>query len=617
MSNEAQTADRPAPDGKAAKHPSPHQRARAALLTNRSKLWRTSPLRPVRFSHCLVFLVALGLAWRVIRYALGFPIWGDEAFVAVNFFERDFAGMIEPLIYGQIVPLMFMWIELAVSRALGYSEWALHLPPFLAGIAAVPLFWWFASRTLKPRAAFVAIGVFAAAYYTVRHAAEIKPYSFDLLVSLGLTMLGWSVYTRSRSADCADYAENLHTRSRSAQRGRRVRGPDATPGMYIRPRAAAWRWVALILLAGLAPWCSYTSVFVSGAVGLLLAGLLWRKKLRPAILIGWLTFAVIAGGSFVWMYVVYGHPHAEAASELVQIDMWAKTFPPLLNPWKFVLWFFYMHMGRMLAYPVGGAAPASIVTFAMVVVGGVHLWRSRRRALLWLLLGPLALTFIAACFHKYPYGGSARTTQYLAPAFCILMGLGVFVTLRRLMAGPRLAVSIRLFGVFCAGVAVVGAVKDIAKPYKSDRTLKSHQTVLEVAERSGPTDRWIIFNATEQVSYAPYIGELRGTGSQFAFNVMRFCPGTVEWAPPPESVARRPGDGNVWLLAYHGSRSDLKDNAEFEAFEAEFSRQFEAYLTSVSQSLGPASEHEDIFIHTRVRDGRERRESLDVYRFGR
>jgi hypothetical protein len=35
-------------------------------------------------------LLLVGVLWRTLRYALGFPIWGDEAFVAVDFVVRDF-----------------------------------------------------------------------------------------------------------------------------------------------------------------------------------------------------------------------------------------------------------------------------------------------------------------------------------------------------------------------------------------------------------------------------------------------------------------------------------------------------------------------------------------------
>ena len=51
-------------------------------------------------------LLLLGVVWRAYLWALGLPIWGDEAFVAVNLILRDFRGMFAPLVYGQIVPLV-------------------------------------------------------------------------------------------------------------------------------------------------------------------------------------------------------------------------------------------------------------------------------------------------------------------------------------------------------------------------------------------------------------------------------------------------------------------------------------------------------------------------------
>ena len=88
-------------------------------------------------AHDLGGLLALGVGWRAYLWALGLPIWGDEAFLAVNLIVRDFAGMWKPLVYGQIAPLVFMWAELAAVRVLGYSEHALHLLPCIAGIGGL------------------------------------------------------------------------------------------------------------------------------------------------------------------------------------------------------------------------------------------------------------------------------------------------------------------------------------------------------------------------------------------------------------------------------------------------------------------------------------------------
>jgi len=97
-----------------------------------------------------IALVGVNLLWRAVRYGLCFPVWGDEAFVAVNLLERDFTGMFSPLEYGQIVPLGFMWAELVVTRVLGLSEWAMRLIPFLMGVGSMLLLRGFARRVLVP-----------------------------------------------------------------------------------------------------------------------------------------------------------------------------------------------------------------------------------------------------------------------------------------------------------------------------------------------------------------------------------------------------------------------------------------------------------------------------------
>ncbi|MFQ5807116.1 MAG: ArnT family glycosyltransferase, partial [Phycisphaerae bacterium] len=461
-------------------------------------------------------------------------------------------------IYGQIVPLGFMWANLAISRLLGVSEWALRLLPFAAGMVAVPLFWRFATTVLRRRAAFLAVGMLAAAYYSVRHANEVKPYSTDLLVSLALLMLAWKVYGRPRSTG---------------------------------------RWIALVILAGLSVWCSYPAVFVAGGVGLLLVTLLIREKFRPGLMAGWVAYALVLSASFSSMYLVYARPHAEYASRLSEINMWAKTFPPILEFWKFLAWLAYIHTGRMFAYPIGGANGASIVTFVLVMIGSVHLWR-RERPLLLLLLSPLALTFVAACLHLYPYGGSARTTQYLAPAFCLLAGLGLFVTLHRYFAGPRLAVSLRLAGVGFVIIVVVGIVRDIRQPFKSKPVYRSLAAVRTIATQTGPADRWVVFNAIERVPHAPFLGDWRGAGAQFVFDAMRLNPGTLVWSPPPETVRAAPGE-TVWLLAYRAAKVEFPED------------QFSAYLDRLAQDLGPPVAHRSFYI--RERQGRI--ESLDAYRF--
>ncbi len=524
----------------------------AARLSNR--------IRQVPFARMSVVLISLGLLWRAVRYALGFPIWGDEAFVAVDFVLRDFRGMIEPLTYGQIVPLVFMWVELAVSRVLGYSEWALRLFPFLVGVAALFVFARFARTLFNRRAALLAVGIFAASYSIVRHSVEVKPYGIDLFIALLMTMSAWAVLTQPSSL---------------------------------------WRWIALILLAQVTPWWSYPSVLVGGAIGVVLTWRLIHERFARRMLIGWAIYGLVLCGSFVTMYLLYGRPHARAAAALLELESWRATFPPLREFWKLPVWFVLIHTGHLLSYPVGGSNGGSTATLVLVIVGAVRLWRQGRRELVLLLLLPLAFTFMAAALQAYPYGGSARTSQYMAPAFCLLAGYGLHTLLAKLVRSDLRPIAIRVAGVVLGAIAVGGIVGDLIQPYKSTPVKASHDAVRTLAARAGPADRWVTFNAAEPVDYAPWLGDWGGVGGQWVFDMLRFAPVPLDWAPRPEAIEVRPG-GKLWLFCYHG----YQDRAPFPR------DLWEKYLAEVTARFG-SPKHEQ-FVIKRKGEGVE---ALEVYEF--
>ena len=51
--------------------------------------------------------VGLGIAVRLVRYLVNYPIWHDEAFLAVNFWDRSYVDLLRPLDYGQIRLALF------------------------------------------------------------------------------------------------------------------------------------------------------------------------------------------------------------------------------------------------------------------------------------------------------------------------------------------------------------------------------------------------------------------------------------------------------------------------------------------------------------------------------
>lgn len=500
-------------------------------------------------------LVIAGVLWRVVRYLAHFPIWGDEAFVAINFIARDYAGMVKPLVYGQIVSLGYMWATLAVTQLFGVDEYSLRLVSLLTGIGALLVFWRFAVRVLPARGALLAVGLLAASMYAVRHGAEVKPYTTDLFVSMVLTALAWAVWRRPRSL--------------------------AT-------------WCGLVVAAGLAPWCSYPSLFILGGVGVLLTLLMVRERYAPAVVAGWIIGGLVLAVSSYAMYVVIAKPHAEYAAKLVVNPMWTLAFPPWGEPWKLPLWFFAIHTGLMFAYPHGGTFGGSVITFVLFVIGAIWLWR-RQPALVVLLLTPFLLNLLAASFERYPYGGTVRTSIYLAPAICLLAGAGAYALIQRFLRGVERRLALVSVTVVLVGFSMVGAVADVAKPYTSKSVLRSYEAVRELASQGKPSDRWVTFNADREVSYAPFLGDWRGIGGQWVFDTVRFAPCELTWAPPPEEV-QLPPNGALWLFAYRGIKVPWPE------------AQWQAYYDQVVQRLG-APEHRSYYI--KDRDGMT--ESIEVY----
>src|SRR5262245_30181941 len=84
--------------------------------------------------------IILGITWRLTRYFLRFPIWGDEAFICLNLPGNTFLGLTGELRFAQVAPILYLWGELLAFDWLGPSELSLRLSSILAGIGGLALF---------------------------------------------------------------------------------------------------------------------------------------------------------------------------------------------------------------------------------------------------------------------------------------------------------------------------------------------------------------------------------------------------------------------------------------------------------------------------------------------
>ncbi len=373
------------------------------------------PLSAQAQRRWIVAFLAIGLALRLVRYLLRFPLWEDEAMLSANLIDRGPLGLLRPLDYVQVAPPLFLWGQLAATRLLGYTEYTLRLIPFLCGLGSLFLFPRVAGRLVRGTPLVLAVGLFAVSYPMTRYSAEAKQYGCDLL--LALVMLALAL-------------EWLR-----------------------RPEQTGWLW-ALAALVVPAVGYSFPALFVGGGISLVVGGVLLRSRkdgrkgtgtffglpahAYPADAAGrkispspaarawraWLALNLLLAAGFAAVLIVNRTAVGQSNQHLMQ-GIWAQAFPPVTRPLKLIGWLAETHAGAMLGYPVGGPNWGSTASLLAFLGGLAILARRRQGLLLGLLLAPLGLNFVAAAVHRFPYGEHARLTLYEAPAFCLLIALGL------------------------------------------------------------------------------------------------------------------------------------------------------------------------------------------------
>jgi hypothetical protein len=385
--------------------------------------------------------LALGLLWRSVRYFLQFPIWGDEGLVLFDVLDCDYYSLTQTLPIFQIAPILFLWAERAVWQLFGGSELAVRLPAFLAGCGGLCMVAWTARRFLTPLQGMFAIALLAVSYWPVRHGCEVKPYALDLFVAATL----------------------LH---------------GAVAWLH-EPRRIGWL-IFLSLFTPAAILASYPAAFVAGGLSLAMLPKVWSagwKALGLYALFNVLMLAAFIGHYFgVTRNQIAGPQLAEQSAWLQ--DYWHDAFPPpSLTGWP--LWLAKVHAGSIFALPVGGSAWVGSLSLLLAVLGAAGLWTSGRRSLLLACAAPFALSLLAAALHKYPYGGSPRLAQHLAPMACVLIGTGAATALSWRRSPVARARAILAACTVLAVLGISGMVRDVWRPTKAQHELAIRSLVAE------------------------------------------------------------------------------------------------------------------------------------------
>jgi 4-amino-4-deoxy-L-arabinose transferase-like glycosyltransferase len=364
--------------------------------------------------------------------------------LALNIASRPLRELFRPLAYAQVAPVPFLLAERLLTELFGVNEWALRALPLIAGLALCGVVVLVARRMLRPDEALVAFVLVAFSSALVRYSAEVKPYSLDALLSVALVGV---------AADL-------------------IRRTD--------------RWKAWALLSGLGAITvlgSLASVFVCLGVGVALAvHAVMEKRWNVLPLVGLmgLGWALLFGGGYVRLY-------QEETGAPYMRSFWEGSFlvpgtPDLLARTRVAMsevsWGIYPGMALL---GLGG------VTFCLVLLGAVTLWRRKEAPNAFLLLVPGLAPFAASAVGVYPI--AMRLTLFAAPLFLMLAAVGVVVAGR---AAHRFLPRVPMRWVIA--LLLLPAVTSAFASMLQERDQQMRPLLQSLAERWGPTDPVYIFH---------------------------------------------------------------------------------------------------------------------------
>jgi len=473
-----------------------------------------------RLRLLMVLSLGIGVALRLLQYAVNRSLWLDEALLVSNFLDRSWAGLLEPFHRGQTAPLGFLALVKGMAEVLGRSELVLRLPSLLAGLATLVILPRVARRYTTGRALPFAVSIVALSPFLVYYSSEIKQYAFDALLSLLVLWLAHDLARRPRDG-----------------------------------RVAA----AFLLTGAVGVWFSQPVVFMLAGAGIVLSIRALRRGDRAALLAliglgaGWLA-------SFAGAYLVSRHQLEDPA---YMQSFWHAGFLPLAprdaREWA---WLPRM-MARAFREPMGimgkddsllskAAAAGAIAAFA---AGCAWMWRHRRLRLA-LLLAPAGAALAASAARAYPFGSEylsgGRVLVFLIPSLAFVMAEGI-AALPRMVRGSGGKAAMVAAAVLA--LLPAGAYAALSVPHLRAEA----RTLLEwVNEERRPGDVMYVYYNGQAVFeyYAPRYGWTRA--NTVAGACARFHPqGYID------DLARLRGRARVWLLFVDGTPVDEFDEKRF------------------------------------------------------
>ncbi len=327
--------------------------------------------------HAILYsFIGLGVGIRVFQFIYNRSLWYDEATLALNIIEKDFVQLTSPLYYNQVAPILYLYLQKALTLLLGEHDFVLRISSLIGGIAFLYFSYLLSKRFLQQTGALLTTAILAMSYPLVYYSTEAKPYMLDALTFVILFLF------------------------------------------YLKIKEHR-KWKIYFSIAGVvAIWVSFPSIFALASIGLLsfVDQPIPKLTLKKGIKILGLHLPWVISFLLNYYFIIHGHSNANQ-----MISFWEQHFMPSLFPLdNFLIWnakhfaqFFYIILG------FGKWISVLCICFFLLAIYQII---KKKDYKIFLFCFPLVLHLGLSYFYIYPF--AERLVLYSAFSIAFLIAYG-------------------------------------------------------------------------------------------------------------------------------------------------------------------------------------------------
>jgi hypothetical protein len=317
--------------------------------------------------------VSIGLLFSIIQLLNNRSLWLDEAMLAISIIDRNSLGLLQPLDYFQVAPVLFLQLVKITGLIFNYSEIGLRIVPFIFFNISVYLI--YKITKLKFNNSFyslVAVSLFVFNPFMLYYSAEIKQYMADVFSIL----LMYYIYINEKR-------------------------------MFIKLSITG---SILLFLSSIQPL-----ILSSLGLILLIESVIYKKytinKIIPVFLAWFVSFVIY------YFAIVHNNPHKDE-----MLFFWTTVGGGF--PEKNILslgYYLFFFNKLFLHFSIYGILGVALVFLSLW--GIISLCLKKQFEFLILIILPITLHILLSSFNIYPFNG--RLILYLVPLLIlsILFGL--------------------------------------------------------------------------------------------------------------------------------------------------------------------------------------------------